>query len=61
MFVVGRFLYPSPDDQKFDRSIDAERAAEAMAKRDEREMIAVWDDNSTLQSVFCRGYQLEPC
>lgn len=60
MFVVGKFLEPSPNDQKFDRSIDAEREAEKIAKRDEREAIAVWDDNSTLMCVFLRGFQLEP-
>lgn len=58
MFIVGRFLDPQPDDAKCERYVDAHCEAERQAKRDEREAIAVWDNDSNLICVFLRGYRL---
>lgn len=58
-FRIGRFLDMRRDDKSFPTLREARLAARELAKRDRREVIAVWQGDS-LDRLFVGGEECEP-
>lgn len=61
-WTVGRLHDPQPEEllKPFNTFVAAEKKAESRAEIDERDVIAIWDQDSTVIAVYTGGMCLRP-
>jgi len=56
-YRVGRVLEPTNNDPWFDNILDAIEAADEIARKDYREVVAVWNADSDIEYLFVAAQQ----